>query len=461
MESEIFLNSRAVNADIVPLDKENVRTERRVCVNNRDWEQFGQDIYQSVQDAVNTGDFSRLNQTVTNAVDGAFQTLGRGMRDMGDAVNRKMDDYNRSRQNRQTTQEQAYEYQGAQGDPYQQTARRERKYAYCGQSRSAASRADTGLYCKTTGTKVLGIVFASLGYTLVGVFLLALLIVLIAAFAVGDFSAWFQITTGTFTAMAIAGIVLAVAGTRRLKLTSRFKRYQEVLAMADREYCDVKELSAKIGKAPQFVVKDLQKMISKGWFKQGRLDAGQTCLMVSDEAYEQYENMMKQMELKKQEEARRAAEQKAKKSTPGYNPELEEVIRRGDEYVARIRKSNEAIPGEEISAKIYHMEMLVDRIFDRVEQNPSSVKDIQKLMDYYLPTTMKLLEAYEEMDAQPIQGENILNSKREIENTLDTLNVAFEKLLDGLFQDTAWDVSSDAAVLKTMLAQEGLTENDF
>ena len=129
--------------------------------------------------------------------------------------------------------------------------------------------------------------------------------------------------------------------------------------------------------------------------------------------------------------------------------------------MARIRKSNDAIPGEEISAKIYHMEMLVDRIFDRVEQNPSSVKDIQKLMDYYLPTTMKLLEAYEELDRQPIQGENILSSKHEIENTLDTLNIAFEKLLDGLFQETAWDVSADASVLKTMLAQEGLTDKDF
>ena len=52
-------------------------------------------------------------------------------------------------------------------------------------------------------------------------------------------------------------------------------------------------------------------------------------------------------------------------------------------------------------------------------------------------------------------------TKQEIEKTLDTLNVAFEKLLDSLFQDTAWDVSSDVSVLHTMLAQEGLTEEDF
>ena len=90
-----------------------------------------------------------------------------------------------------------------------------------------------------------------------------------------------------------------------------------------------------------------------------------------------------------------------------------------------------------------------------------SVADIRRLMEYYLPTTVKLLEAYEELDAQPIQGENITSSKTEIEKTLDTLNIAFEKLLDDLFQDTAWDVSSDISVLHTMLAQEGLTEDEI
>ena len=63
------------------------------------------------------------------------------------------------------------------------------------------------------------------------------------------------------------------------------------------------------------------------------------------------------------------------------------------------------------------------------------------------------------MDAQPIGGENIQKAKAEIEATLDTLNAAFEKLLDNLFQDTAWDVSSDISVLNTMLYQEGLQED--
>ena len=141
------------------------------------------------------------------------------------------------------------------------------------------------------------------------------------------------------------------------------------------------------------------------------------------------------------------------------SPEVRKVIEEGDAFVQKLRECNDAIPGEEISAKISRMEMIVDRIFDRVEQNPEQVNDVRKLMEYYLPTTIKLLEAYEEMDAQPIGGQNIQTAKAEIEATLDTLNVAFEKILDSLFQDTAWDVSSDISVLNTMLAQEGLHDD--
>ena len=86
---------------------------------------------------------------------------------------------------------------------------------------------------------------------------------------------------------------------------------------------------------------------------------------------------------------------------------------------------------------------------------------LTRLMDYYLPTTVKLLDAYKELDAQPIQGENIQKSKKEIEAALDTLSTAFEKLLDSVFKEMAWDVSTDISVLHTVLAQEGLVEDPF
>ena len=145
----------------------------------------------------------------------------------------------------------------------------------------------------------------------------------------------------------------------------------------------------------------------------------------------------------------------------GSPTEVQEVLDAGEAYLRQIRKCNDDIPGEEISAKIYRIEHLVQQIFIRVKEHPEAVSDIRKMMEYYLPTTVKLLEAYAKLDAQSVQGEHITRSKREIEEVLDTLNVAFEKLLDNLFQDTAWDVASDISVLETMLAQDGLTKEDF
>ena len=80
------------------------------------------------------------------------------------------------------------------------------------------------------------------------------------------------------------------------------------------------------------------------------------------------------------------------------------------------------------------------------------------MLKYYLPTTIRLLEAYQELDDQPKATENILKSKKEIEDTLDTLNQAFAKIFDNLYQDTSMDINADISVLNTMLAQEGLTE---
>ena len=159
-----------------------------------------------------------------------------------------------------------------------------------------------------------------------------------------------------------------------------------------------------------------------------------------------------------EEEKHQAEQEKNRKNTP---PEVQEVLNKGNEFLDKIHRSNDAIPGEEISAKISRMELIVEKIFEQAQKHPEIIPDLKKLMNYYLPMTVKLLDAYEEMDQQPVQGENIQASKKEIEDTLDTLNQAFEKLLDSVFQDTAWDVSSDISVLHTLLAQEGLTDDDF
>ena len=398
---------------------------------NNEWERFGEDIRRTIQDAVDSRDFSRLNQTVSDTIGQAMDSVSKGLKTGGWYRGQPTEGNWGSRQ----TYTPGY-------DPRQKTstvALRERKQM---------------LYLKGNSARIGGAFLAATGY-IFGIGAIALLVcVLIAAAAVG----WGLALGAGAVVLGIAALIfvlMAGTGTSMLCSVGRFRKYVKILG--DQEYCEVKELARQTGRSAKAVLKDLKKMVKKGWFRQGHLDEQGTCLMSSDEAYQQYTSLMERMKQQKAE--REAAEEKARQEYSKLSPEVQQIIKAGDEYVKKIREANDAIPGEEISNKISRMEMLVDRIFDRVEQNPETVDDIHRLMDYYLPTTIKLLEAYEDLDAQPVQGENIISSKKEIEKTLDTLNTAFEKLLDDLFQDTAWDVSSDISVLNMMLAQEGLTED--
>lgn len=252
----------------------------------------------------------------------------------------------------------------------------------------------------------------------------------------------------------VAGIYLMYNGVQNLQMISRFKRYRRILGNST--YCAVETLAAKTGKSAEFVCRDLQKMIKKDYFLEGHFNQERTYFLTSHESYEYYEQS--RIEL---EQARQEKEKTAPKTASAQDAQVQEILDRGNNYIAQIRQCNDDIPGEEISQKISRIELLVQRIFERVETNPEIVPDLKKLMEYYLPMTVKLLKAYADMDRQPVQGETIQSAKREIEGTLDTINLAFEKLLDDLFAETAMDVSSDISVLNTLLAQEGLAKDDL
>ena len=271
-------------------------------------------------------------------------------------------------------------------------------------------------------------------------------------------------TTGNLISLVLmaAGFILGGLGAASLSRLKRFKKY--AAAIGYKEYCNLSDLAKAAGVKTKKVIKDMNYMIEKGWFKQGHLDNQNTCLMITDKMYEEYcllEQQKAAADQMQKEQAKRAQMEKEEQAAFRRNLPLEvqKVIAQGEEYIRKIRACNDAIPGIEVSEKIDQIEMLVDKIFDRVEQEPKCIDDIRKLMDYYLPTTVKLLEAYADMDAQPVGGDNINTAKKEIETTLDTINTAFEKLLDSLFLEKAWDVSTDISVLNTMLAQEGLKED--
>lgn len=407
---------------------------------NNEWEKFGKDIKDLVDDAINSQDFNQLNKAITNSVNEAVNTLQKGLKTAGDAVNRA------SFLSYQNKEKQREWERNCQNNQY-------------GQNSLKVLNTDVSpeLFKKNTSLKAGGWVLAVCGYTFSAGIGITIMILFLVSFFLGSFPIGIKIALSVLVPLLLGSGIMAWKGS---SILSGLKRYRNYIAqLRGRTYCNIKELADKNGKSFRFVAKDLKKMIEKGWFRQGHLDHDNTCLIVSHDTYQEYQNIQKQRIEQIQLETER--QNRSKTSEGSRNPEVEKVISEGKEYIRKIRECNQNISEEEITSKISHMEMLIQKIFDRVEEDPDALDDIQKLMEYYLPTTVKLLEAYQQLDSQPVQGENIRSSKTEIEQTLDTLNLAFERLLDSLFEEVAWDVSSDISVLHTMLAQEGLTGNDF
>ena len=310
------------------------------------------------------------------------------------------------------------------------------------------------LYGNAGGEKVKDILLIVFGGIISGSMAIGLLTVQILQAVMGHGGIGSTVVTLIGTLAGVGMIGSGCTGLGRLK---RFQKYKKTLG--HKTYCSFEDLAKTVGRSIKSVKKDIHYMIAKSWFLEGRTDTKETCLITSNETYRQYEETQKALEQRSAEEAQKRMRESEKQSR--ISPQVQEVLDKGEAYIKKIHASNDAIPGEEISAKIAKMEQIVEQIFQRAEEHPEIIPDLKKMMDYYLPMTVKLLDAYEDMNRQSIQGETIRASKKEIEDTLDTLNEAFAKLLDSVFQDTAWDVSSDISVLHTMLAQEGLTENDF
>lgn len=302
------------------------------------------------------------------------------------------------------------------------------------------------LYRNTSGEMAKGIVKTALGGVITLGAGIDVLVSLVLRTYIGLFAGGF---------LALGG-ALIYSGVKSIGRLERYRKYVRLLGQ--KTHITIEQLARHVGKPVKFVKKELPKMIDSGYFLQGHLDAEGNTLITSDETYRHYEQSRVQLQQRLQQEAQEA---KRRAADPRLDPQVQQVLDRGSAYLTEIRRCNDAIPGIEISQKISRMENIIQKIIERAQSHPEIVPDLKKMMDYYLPMTVKLLNAYADMDAQPVQGETIQNSKREIEQTLDTLNLAFEKLLDNVFKETALDVSSDISVLQTLLAQEGLTEDEL
>ena len=144
------------------------------------------------------------------------------------------------------------------------------------------------------------------------------------------------------------------------------------------------------------------------------------------------------------------------KSASTGDPELDALIQERDRAVSEMHRLNDAIADPTISAQIDHLESTTKKIISHVVEHPKKLPQIRKFLNYYLPTTLKILNAYDRMGAAGISGENIDGTMGKIEAMMGTVVRAFDRQLDALFGDEALDISTDITVLENLLAQEGL-----
>ena len=156
---------------------------------------------------------------------------------------------------------------------------------------------------------------------------------------------------------------------------------------------------------------------------------------------------------------RDVVEEVEEKPEPTGNAELDKMISDGNLAIAEMKRLNESIKDEKISRQIDRLEEISGKIFDCVKASPEKLPQIRKLMNYYLPPTLKLLNAYDRMGSQGVSGENISGTMERVENMMGTIVTAFERQLDGLFGDQALDISTDITVLENMMAREGLSDD--
>lgn len=287
----------------------------------------------------------------------------------------------------------------------------------------------------------------------------ALLLVLVTLFI--NLLGFFYLPTGFILGTGVVAAAFFLMIRRGAGKRKRLKRAEQYVKLCgNRNYVNIKELAQVTGRSVRYILKDIKRMIKLGIYPEGHIDQQNTCLMLNQNIYNQYLSLEEERKVREAEE--QAAKKQPREAVSGQagaesHEELDSLAAQGKAYIRQLRELNDEIEGEIISTKLFCMENLLEEMFYRVGTHPEQIPKIQRLMEYYLPMTIKLVLAYRDFDRISIPDQEILSAKAEIEKTLDTINHAFGEILNSLYRDAALDVTTDAQVLQSMMAREGLT----
>lgn len=237
--------------------------------------------------------------------------------------------------------------------------------------------------------------------------------------------------------MSLTGGIGCLFGGCHIRTSRRMRRKIDKI-VGDAKYMYIQDIADALPCSYDKCCKHLESCIDEGLFgPDAYLDMHRKCLVVSQRPPEP-----------------------TPAPAPAPKPEKQTDMPERDQYqkiLDELRRVNDAIPDEEMTDKISRLEAVSAKIFEQARTDPDKLPQMRKFMDYYLPTSLKLLNTYAELDRQGIEGDNITESKRRIELTMDTLVKAFENQLDRLFASDALDVSTDIDVMQNMLRADGLT----
>lgn len=254
----------------------------------------------------------------------------------------------------------------------------------------------------------------------------------------------------------MAGLLVSLGmDFKGASLAKRVRRYRRYLGFFENKTnVSLVDLAAYSGNTPKYVYKDVRKMIDLGMFPQAQFNPERDRLFLNHASYDKYK-----LELNELQEKRLAIESRG--FTEDQIIDINDTVMEGKRFIQEVERANSQIQDPEVSEKISRMETIIRQITDYIEVHPHQTSEVRRLIQFYLPTTVKLLDAYDEFEKQPIEGENIKKAKVEIKDSLDMINTAFENLYDSLFASSSMDISADISVLKTMLAEEGLTKQEL
>lgn len=270
------------------------------------------------------------------------------------------------------------------------------------------------------------------------------------------------IFSNTYRLLGVVGILGAVfvlffnvlmirKAVMEIRFSRRYSHYHNILRYRSIEIVD--DLADMIEVDRSTVESDLAKAVKNKIIPQGHFGRNNVIFMISDDVFERYmeKRAVYDRYFKNLIEERERMNMRTK--------ETEELLEQGQEYVEKIRDTNDLIKDKEISNKLDRMEKVVAAIFHEVDINPVQSNKLGVFMGYYLPTTEKLLEAYVQLDEKEVKGKSAKKTKVDISKALDSINIAFESLLERFYEEQERDISSDIFAMEAIMKQEGL-QND-